>query len=174
MTSLSCLSDLSLTLVCLSEQFLFSVCLISLSCLFVWYLSLISLSYLSFLSLCLICLFLVCMTDLFLSLLSVFLSIWSTSFWLVCLPDLCLLSVCLSVQSLQGVKVRMFCRQNESNSGYDCLALTSIFGLCFMSVCLIKSNCYSLIYSSLVPIMSQMIYVLCCVAYVTWRQRRIY
>ena len=29
------------------------------------------------------------------------------------------------------------------------LALTSIFGLCFMLVCLIKSNCYSLIYSSL-------------------------
>ena len=26
---------------------------------------------------------------------------------------------------------------------------TSIFGLCFMSVCLMKSNCYSLIYSSL-------------------------
>ena len=30
------------------------------------------------------------------------------------------------------------------------LALTSIFGLCFMLVCLIKSNCYSLIYSSLI------------------------
>ena len=29
------------------------------------------------------------------------------------------------------------------------MALTSIFGLCFMSVCLIKSTCYSLIYSSL-------------------------
>ena len=26
---------------------------------------------------------------------------------------------------------------------------TSIFGLCFMSICLLKSNCYSLIYSSL-------------------------
>ena len=31
----------------------------------------------------------------------------------------------------------------------DRLAHTSIFGLCFMSVCQIKSNCYSLIYSSL-------------------------
>ena len=30
------------------------------------------------------------------------------------------------------------------------MAITSIFGLCFMSVCQIKSNCYSLIYSSLV------------------------
>ena len=28
-----------------------------------------------------------------------------------------------------------------------------IFGLCFMSVCLIKLNCYSLIYSSLVALM---------------------
>ena len=31
------------------------------------------------------------------------------------------------------------------------MALTSIFGLCFMSVCLIKPNWYSLIYSSLQP-----------------------
>ena len=44
----------------------------------------------------------------------------------------------------------MLGRQNERNFCYDRLALTSIFGLCFMWVYLIKSNCYSLIYSSLV------------------------
>ena len=43
--------------------------------------------------------------------------------------------------------------QNE-NFSWNCtrsdrLALPSTFGLCFMSVCLIKSVCYSLIYSSL-------------------------
>ena len=45
----------------------------------------------------------------------------------------------------QGVKVVMLGRQNERNSGYVMLAHTSIFGLCFMSVCLMKSNCYSFI-----------------------------
>ena len=50
----------------------------------------------------------------------------------------------------QGVKVGTSGRQNERNSNYVRLAHTSIFGLCFLSVCLIKSNCYSLIYSSLV------------------------
>ena len=49
----------------------------------------------------------------------------------------------------QGVQVRPLCRQNESKFAYYCLALTSIFGLCFMPVCLIKSNYYSLIYFSL-------------------------
>ena len=49
----------------------------------------------------------------------------------------------------QGVKARTFGIQCERNFCYDWLALTSLFGLCFMSVCLIKSNCYSLIYSSL-------------------------
>ena len=52
----------------------------------------------------------------------------------------------------QGGQVWMLCRQNESKFAYYWLALTSIFGLCFMPVCLIKSNCYSLIYSSLVQI----------------------
>ena len=47
----------------------------------------------------------------------------------------------------QGVKVFTLGRQNEKNSSYVRLAHT--FGLCFMSVCLMKSNCYSLIYSSL-------------------------
>ena len=50
----------------------------------------------------------------------------------------------------QRVKARTLGRQNERNFCYDRLAHTSIFGLCFMWVCLIKSNCYSLIYSSLV------------------------
>ena len=50
---------------------------------------------------------------------------------------------------LRGVKARTLGRQNERNFCYESLALTSIFGLCFMSVCLIKSNCYSFIYSSL-------------------------
>ena len=50
---------------------------------------------------------------------------------------------------IQGVKVGSLGRQNERNSSYFRLAPTSIFGLCFMSVCLIKSNCYSLMYSSL-------------------------
>ena len=52
----------------------------------------------------------------------------------------------------QGVKARMLGRQNERNFCYDRLALTPIFGLCFMSVWLIKSNYYSLIYSSLTTI----------------------
>ena len=46
----------------------------------------------------------------------------------------------------QGVKARMLGRQNERNFCYKRLALTSIFCLCFMSVCLIISNCYSLIF----------------------------
>ena len=41
----------------------------------------------------------------------------------------------------QGVKAKTLGRQNESNFCYVRLALTSIFGLFFMSVCL-KSNCY--------------------------------
>ena len=49
----------------------------------------------------------------------------------------------------QGVKVGSLGRQNERNISYVRLAHTSIFGLCFMSVCLMKSNCYSLIHSSL-------------------------
>ena len=50
----------------------------------------------------------------------------------------------------QGVEVGTLGGQNERNSSYVRLAYTSIFGLCFMSVCLMKSNCYSLIYSSLI------------------------
>ena len=50
----------------------------------------------------------------------------------------------------QGVKARTLGRQNERNFCYESLALNSIFGLCFMPVCLIKSNCYSLIHSSLI------------------------
>ena len=49
----------------------------------------------------------------------------------------------------QGVKVGKLGRQNVRNSRYFRLAHTSIFGLCFMSVCLMKPNCYSLIYYSL-------------------------
>ena len=48
----------------------------------------------------------------------------------------------------QGVKVGRSGRQNVRNSSLVRLAHTSIFGLCFVSVCLMKSNCYSLIYSS--------------------------
>ena len=44
-----------------------------------------------------------------------------------------------------GVKVGALGRQNERNVGLGWLALTSIFGLCFMPVYLIKSSCYSLI-----------------------------
>ena len=54
----------------------------------------------------------------------------------------------------QGVKVGTLGRQNEKNSSYVRLAHTFIFGLCFMSVCLMKSNCYSLIYSSLLALVS--------------------
>ena len=61
----------------------------------------------------------------------------------------------------QGVKVGMLGRQNESNLAYFWLALTSIFGLCFMPVYLIKSNCYSLIYSSLVPLLHTHASLLC-------------
>ena len=49
----------------------------------------------------------------------------------------------------QGDKARTLERHNERNFCYVRLALTSIFGLCFMVVCLTKSNYYSLIYSSL-------------------------
>ena len=44
---------------------------------------------------------------------------------------------------MQGVKARTLGRLNERNFGYDWLVLISIFGLCFMSVGLMKSNCYS-------------------------------
>ena len=54
-----------------------------------------------------------------------------------------------SVGLNQGVKVGTLGRQNERNSSSVRLAHTSIFGLCFMPVCLIISNYYSLIYSSL-------------------------
>ena len=50
---------------------------------------------------------------------------------------------------MQEVNVGMLGRQNERKNNYVRLAYTSIFGLCFMPVCLMKSNCYSLIYSSL-------------------------
>ena len=43
----------------------------------------------------------------------------------------------------------MLGKQNERNSSYMRLDQTSIFGLYFMSVCLMKVNCYSLKYSSL-------------------------
>ena len=43
----------------------------------------------------------------------------------------------------------MLGRKNEKNSSYVRLSHTSIFGFCFMPVCLMKSNFYSLIYSSL-------------------------
>ena len=49
--------------------------------------------------------------------------------------------------SNQGAKARMLGRQNERNSSYVRLAQTSIFGFCFLSVCLTKSNCFSLIFS---------------------------
>ena len=55
----------------------------------------------------------------------------------------------LHMHTVQGVKVGTLGRQIERNSSYVWLAHTSIFGLCFMSVCLIKSNGYSFKYSSL-------------------------
>ena len=60
---------------------------------------------------------------------------------------------------IQGVPARAFCRQNESNFALDWLALTSIFGLCFMPVSIIKSNCYSLIYSSLGALYSFLLFI---------------
>ena len=42
---------------------------------------------------------------------------------------------------MQGVKVVKLGRQNESNSSCVWLAHTSVFGLYFISVCLMKSNC---------------------------------
>ena len=53
------------------------------------------------------------------------------------------------IQNTQGAKVGTLGRQNERHSSYVRLAHTSKFGLCFMLVCQIKSNYYSLIYSSL-------------------------
>ena len=47
----------------------------------------------------------------------------------------------------QGAKVGTLGRQNESS--YVRLAFTSIFGLRFMSVYLMKSSSYSIVYSSL-------------------------
>ena len=46
----------------------------------------------------------------------------------------------------KGAKVGMLSRQNEWNSSNVRLANTFIFGLCFMSVCLMKSNCFSFIF----------------------------
>ena len=53
---------------------------------------------------------------------------------------------------MSGVNIGKLGRQNERNNNYVKLAHTSIFGLCFLSVYLMKSNCYTLIYSSLVLI----------------------
>ena len=43
----------------------------------------------------------------------------------------------------QGTKVGILGVQNERNSSSVRLAYTYIFGLCFISVCLMNSNCYS-------------------------------
>ena len=50
---------------------------------------------------------------------------------------------------IRGSKLERQADKMRENFCYDRLALTSIFGLSFMLVCLTKSNCYSLIYSSL-------------------------
>ena len=57
----------------------------------------------------------------------------------------------------QGVQVWTLGRQNERNNSYVRLAHTSIFGLCLMPVCLMKLNCYSLIYSSLLLILDNVL-----------------
>ena len=59
------------------------------------------------------------------------------------------LTLSLGLTFKQGAQVGTLCWQNDRNFALDRLALTSIFGLCFMPVCIIKSNCYYLIYSSL-------------------------
>ena len=70
--------------------------------------------------------------------------LWIPSFFLF---------VGLKDQLYQGAKVGTLGRQNERNSSNVWLAYAFIIGLCFMfgflSVCLMKSNCFSLIYSSL-------------------------
>ena len=43
--------------------------------------------------------------------------------------------------SYARAKVGMLGRQIDRNSSFVRLAHTSIFGLCYMSVCLMKSNC---------------------------------
>ena len=48
----------------------------------------------------------------------------------------------------QGIEGGALGRQSERNFAYDWLALTSIFGLCLMSVCLLELNCYSFLYFS--------------------------
>ena len=50
---------------------------------------------------------------------------------------------------MQKANVGMLSRQNERNSSLVRLAHISTFGF-FLSICLIKSNCYSLMYSSLI------------------------
>ena len=66
---------------------------------------------------------------------------------------------------------------------YVRLAHTSILGLCFMTVCLIKSNCYSLIYSSLIGTKllgctwnnSLLVVWFCwdtCISWLSWRPNR--
>ena len=47
----------------------------------------------------------------------------------------------LDVPNDLGAKVGTLGRQNKRNSSYVMLAHTSIFGLCFMLVCLMKANC---------------------------------
>ena len=47
--------------------------------------------------------------------------------------------VLLTLFWMGGYRGSKLVRQNEMNFGYDRLALTSIFGLCFMSVCLTLS-----------------------------------
>ena len=67
-------------------------------------------------------------------------------------PQILTLYAYVDLKLYQGAKARMLGRQNVRNFCCETLALNSIFGLCFMPVYLIKSNCYSLIYSLAVPI----------------------
>ena len=57
---------------------------------------------------------------------------------LFCFPESLLVVQSGEQRLLQGVKVGTLDRQIERNSSYVWLAHTSIFGLCFMLVCLMK------------------------------------
>ena len=70
-------------------------------------------------------------------------------------------------------------RQNDRHKSYVRPANTSIFGLFFVSVCLMKSICYSLIYSSLANLLKllnqqkKLIYPPMCISLKDYRMVKI-
>ena len=61
--------------------------------------------------------------------------------------DYLLHQMSLFLYLVQGVKIETIGRQNERNSGYVRLAHTSMFGLCFMTVCSLPNEIKLLLFN---------------------------